>query len=108
VTDHIHCEGSLFLGEATFTAAREPLGGLVACLRLAIAALRYRFQSQIPVDHFRSFLEAVKENDIQITSENVSGLSQLCAEFGFRSLSSKLLAHFVESQLIEVRIGKYR
>jgi hypothetical protein len=53
---------------------------------------RYRVQSRIPLDHVRSFLEAVKGKDIQITNENVSGLSQLCAEFGFRSLSSKLSA----------------
>jgi hypothetical protein len=39
-----------------------------------------------------SFLEAVKGNDVQITSENVSGLSQLCEEFGFWRLSTKLSA----------------
>jgi hypothetical protein len=35
------------------------------------------------------FLEAVKANNIQVMNENVSGLSQPCEEFGFRSLSSK-------------------
>jgi hypothetical protein len=37
-------------------------------------------------------MEAIKGNDIQITSKNISGLSQLCYEFGFRSLSSKFPA----------------
>jgi hypothetical protein len=54
--------------------------------------LRYRVQSRIPLDHLRSFLEAVKGKDIQIMNENVSEPSQLCEEFGFLSLSSKLSA----------------
>jgi hypothetical protein len=52
----------------------------------------YRVQWQVPVRLFQLFLEAVNGNDIQITSENSSGLSQLCEEFGFGSLSSKLSA----------------
>jgi hypothetical protein len=60
--------------------------------RLAAGGLpsHYRVQSQVPVGVFRLFLEAVKGNDIQITNENVSGLSRLCEEFGLWSLSSKL------------------
>jgi hypothetical protein len=47
------------------------------------------------------FPEVVKENDIQITNENISGLSQLCVEFGFRSLSLKLSA-FRDSPRVEI------
>jgi flagellar motility protein MotE (MotC chaperone) len=52
----------------------------------------YRVQSQVLLRLFQLFFEAVNGNDIQITNEKVSGLSQLCEEFGFRSLSSKLSA----------------
>jgi hypothetical protein len=41
---------------------------------------------------FQLFFDAVKRNDIQTTNENISGLSRLYDEFGFRSLSSKLSA----------------
>jgi hypothetical protein len=50
----------------------------------------YRVQSRVPVIHFRLFLEVVKGQDIHIPNENVSALSQLCEEFGFRSRISAL------------------
>jgi hypothetical protein len=54
------------------------------------APSRYCVQSDVTLDLFSLFLEAVSGKDIQITNENVSDLSQLCKEFGFRNLSSKL------------------
>jgi hypothetical protein len=83
---------TLVLGEEAFTATSEPLGLACDVFAAGGSPSRYRVQSRITLDHFQSFLEAVKGKDIQITNENVSGLSQLCAEFGFRNLSSKLSA----------------
>jgi hypothetical protein len=79
----------LVLGEATFAVARQPLKRPAACLGVGLGR---RVQSRIPLGHFRSFVEAVKGNDIQITNENISYLSQICEEFEFWSLSSKLSA----------------
>jgi hypothetical protein len=83
---------TLVLGEEAFTVASEPLR--LACDVFVAGGwpARYRVQARIPLDHRQSFLEAIKGKDIQITNENVSGLSQLCAQFGFGSLSSKLSA----------------
>jgi hypothetical protein len=53
---------------------------------------RRRLRSAAPIGYFSLFLEAVSGKDIQITNENVSDLSQLCDEFGFWSLSSKISA----------------
>jgi hypothetical protein len=50
------------------------------CLRLA------------PTGHFSLFLEAVSGKNIPIQNENFSDLSQLCDEFSFWSLSSKISA----------------
>jgi hypothetical protein len=83
---------TLVLGEATFTADSEAIGRACAMFAAGGSPSRYRVQSQVPVGLFRSFLEAVKGKDIEITSENFSGLSHLCAVFGFWSLSSKLSA----------------
>jgi hypothetical protein len=79
---------TLILGEATLTVARQSLG--LACGLFVAGGPPSRVLSRVPLGHLRSFLEAVKGNDIQITNENVSGLSQLCDEFDFQNLSSQL------------------
>jgi hypothetical protein len=83
---------TLLLREATFTVASEPLGRARGLFAAGGLPSRSRFQSRVSVSIFRPFLIAVKGNDIQITSENVSGLSQLDEEFGFLSLSMNLSA----------------
>jgi hypothetical protein len=45
-------------------------------------------QSQVSLGFFQLFLEEVKENDVQVINENVSGFLQLGEKFGFRSLFS--------------------
>jgi uncharacterized coiled-coil protein SlyX len=83
---------TLVHGEAAFTVSHEPLKQACDLFADGPAPSRYPAQSDAPLGVFRSFLEAVKGNDIQITNENVLQLSQLCEEFGFWSLSSKLSA----------------
>jgi chromosome segregation ATPase len=82
----------LVLGEATFAVASQTLGQTCGLFTAGSPPSRYRVQSRISLGLFRSFLEAVTGSDVQITSENFSGLSHLCEEFGFRSLSTKLSA----------------
>jgi uncharacterized coiled-coil protein SlyX len=78
----------LVLGEATLAVASEALKRACGLF----AAGDPSSSDRVPLGLFRSFLEAVKGNDIQITNENVSGLSQLCEEFDFPILSTKLSA----------------
>jgi hypothetical protein len=66
---------ALVHSEATFTVASEPLGRACGLFAAGGSSSRCRVQSRVPVGHFRLFLEAVRGNDIQITSENVSELS---------------------------------
>jgi hypothetical protein len=68
----------LVLGEATLAVASQKLGHAFVA---GSPSSRCRVQSRVPLALFRSFLEAVNGNDIQIMSENVSGLSQLCEEY---------------------------
>jgi hypothetical protein len=79
-------------GEAAFPVASQALKQACALFAAGAPLSRYSVKSQVPVGHFRLFLEAVKGNDIQITNENVSSLSQLCKEFGFQRLASKVSA----------------
>jgi hypothetical protein len=46
--------------------------------------------SPFSLNTFRDFTRALEEKPIQITSENVLGLTQLCTEFSFFAHSSKL------------------
>jgi hypothetical protein len=88
---------TLVLGEATFTVASEPLGRLCDAFAAGSPASRYRVQSRVPRGLFRSFLEAVNGNDIQITNENVSGTDAYYGHSkfqhwkgGFRNRSERL------------------
>jgi hypothetical protein len=56
-----------------------------------LAASAYDVRSPVSVDVFRQFLEAIQDRTIEVTDQNISSLVQLCEEFGFRSLSAKLL-----------------
>jgi uncharacterized coiled-coil protein SlyX len=100
----------LVLGEATLAVASQTLERACGIFAAGSPPSRYRVQSQVPLGLFQLFLEAVKGNDIQITSENVSGLCQLCEEFEFRRLSPKLSAFrdspsFKDSADAEARIS---
>jgi hypothetical protein len=57
---------------------------------VALAGAPYPLRSSVALDIFRQFAAAIEGNPIEITSENSSGLSQLCEEFGFEELRSKL------------------
>jgi hypothetical protein len=83
---------TLVVGEAAFPVSRQSLRQACDLFASGSAPSPYRVQSPIPFSIFSLFLEAVNGRDIQITNEKVSDLSQLCDEFGFRSLFSKLSA----------------
>jgi hypothetical protein len=83
---------TLILGETAFSVANLLLSQTCDLFENDPPTSPYRVQSCVSPHFFESFLEAVNGKDIQITNENVSDLLQLCNEFGFRSLSSKLSA----------------
>jgi hypothetical protein len=83
---------TLVLGESTFPVASQALRQACGLFGGESALSHCHVQSRVPLSHFWLFFEPVQGNEIQMTNENVSGLSQLCDEFGFRSLSSKLSA----------------
>jgi hypothetical protein len=56
----------------------------------ALADAPYRLSSSVPLTVFRQFVSAIEGNSIEITSANFSGLFELCEEFGFEELRSKL------------------
>jgi hypothetical protein len=56
----------------------------------ALLASPYKLRSTVPLTLFRQFVSALEGNEIEITSANISGLTQLCEEFGFEDLRSKL------------------
>jgi hypothetical protein len=53
-------------------------------------SIPYQVSSSIPQHIFRLFLEAVNGREVEITGDNVNGLSQLAREFGFLRLLTKL------------------
>jgi predicted nucleic acid-binding Zn-ribbon protein len=55
-----------------------------------LLASPYRVASPVSVEAFLLFLEAINGTEIQATHQNISELSQLCEEFGFTRLSTKL------------------
>jgi uncharacterized coiled-coil protein SlyX len=50
----------------------------------------YKLRSTVPLTLFRQFVSALEGNTIEITSANLSGLTQLCEEFGLEELRAKL------------------
>jgi hypothetical protein len=57
----------------------------------------YVVKSQVSLDVFNDFISALEDKEVNITSENFDGLSDLSLEFGFGYLSSDL-AQWQESQ----------
>jgi hypothetical protein len=55
-----------------------------------LAATPYTVLSSVSLGIFRDFVAALAEMAVEITHENVRGLSLLCSEFGFSALSRKL------------------
>lgn len=80
----------LNLGEQSFSAHTQTLR--FTCDKFAddLPSSPYLVQSAVGSEVFSTFLDAVSGKDIEITKYNVSDLSQLCREFGFWKLSSKL------------------
>jgi hypothetical protein len=50
----------------------------------------YRVQSSVSLSIFREFLSALEGNSINITTTNFTELRELCEEFGFSEIASKL------------------
>jgi hypothetical protein len=50
----------------------------------------YTVNSSVQVEIFQEFVSALEGKDIKITSTNFPELSQLCEEFGFEDLQTKL------------------
>jgi uncharacterized coiled-coil protein SlyX len=85
---------TLLLSGANFSIGLRPL--VANCdlfaTNAALAGRPYRVRSSVPLGVFRQFLAAIEGKGVDVTNENVSGMAQLCNEFGFQSLSSKLSA----------------
>jgi hypothetical protein len=56
----------------------------------ALRATRDTVRSSVLFAAFRDFLAALNEETFELTSENIGGLSLLCAEFGFRAFPAKI------------------
>jgi hypothetical protein len=50
----------------------------------------YAVRSSVSVDIFQQFVSALERNEVEITDTNIDGLFQLCKEFNFRDLRTKL------------------
>jgi hypothetical protein len=85
---------TLIRGSATFSVKYRML--VANCdffaENAAVMTSPYRVRSLASLDVFRQFVEAIEGKAVKVTNQTVSGLSQLCVEFGFRSLSSTLSA----------------
>jgi hypothetical protein len=85
---------TLTLGGAAFSLGHRAL--VAKCNLFAsnptLAASPYRVRSPVPLCVFRQFLEAIEDKAVEVTNEHISSISQLCAEFGFHSFSSRLSA----------------
>jgi hypothetical protein len=51
----------------------------------------YQVKSDVPFEVFREFLSLLDDGAVEISNANFAGLSLLCTEFGFESLSLRLL-----------------
>jgi hypothetical protein len=56
----------------------------------ALAASPYSVRAPVSVADFCLFVSALEGKDVDVTNDNVRGLSLLCDEFGFQSLSERL------------------
>jgi hypothetical protein len=59
-----------------------------------LAVGRYSVRAAVSVDDFRLFVLALKDNEVEVTNGNFGGLSLLCDEFGFVSLSMTSVSLF--------------
>jgi hypothetical protein len=55
----------------------------------------YKVKSKVSLQTFRDFVMALKNEPIEITADNFSGLRELAAEFGFSTLTS-MVSSFIE------------
>jgi hypothetical protein len=67
---------TLVLGKAALTVAMQRLGRAYGLFAAGGAPSHDRVQSRVPLGLFQLFIEMVNGNDIQITNEDVSGLSK--------------------------------
>jgi hypothetical protein len=72
-----------------------PVGRLIACqvcdaVAHDLKTNQLRVQSEVTVNVARLFVSAVEEETIYVRNENIEGLSDLCQEFQFRSLSQRV------------------
>jgi hypothetical protein len=61
----------------------------------------YSVRAPVSVDDFRQFVLALEGQDFEVTDANFGGLSLLCDEFCFESLSERLSAFQKSADLIE-------
>jgi hypothetical protein len=69
----------------------------------------YHVKSQVGLDVFRLFLEAIKGTSATITNQSFAELSELCSEFVFNGLANELSAFraspgFQDAQTADKRI----
>jgi small GTP-binding protein len=85
-------DSSLILNGRRFSAKRNDL---MVCTLFnsdpTLLAAPYDVKSTVPTVIFEEFLSALSGSDIELTDETIPSLSALCCEFGFGSLSLKLL-----------------
>jgi hypothetical protein len=95
----------LLLGGEIFRV--QGLAARLACDRLAQdpRAERLQVRSVVSADVFRLFRSAVEGEVIEITNANIKGLSVVCDEFGFGSISQRLRAFKDGPAHQKVRIG---
>jgi hypothetical protein len=71
----------------------------------SVTTSRYEVTSPVSVDVFRIFVDAIVGKDVEITTDNVSGLGQLAREFGFWRLTARL-SDFRITQLETIACAK--
>jgi hypothetical protein len=64
----------------------------------------YTVRAPVSVDDFRQFVLALEDKDVEVTNANFVGLSLLCDDFGFVSLSERLLTFRQSADFKEVAI----
>jgi hypothetical protein len=83
---------SLILCDTSFAVGLRPL--IANCDLFAdgdpVTTSPYRIKSKVPLKVFQQFVKAIEGEAVEVTSQNFSCLTQLCDEFGFQTLSSKI------------------
>jgi hypothetical protein len=96
-------KATLILGDTTLSVPVRPL--VAKCSLFAenpsLAVSPYRVKSSAALDVFQQFLEAIEDKKVEVTNENIAGLAQLCEEFGFWSLLSKISAFQGSSEWVD-------